>query len=46
MRLLDDRKASQWCLVLVSRLLTSTDVRALLVEVVLSSVKANEMLLC
>jgi len=46
MRLLDDRKVSQCCLVLVSRLLTSTDVRVLFLEVVLNSVKANEMLLC
>lgn len=43
MRLLDDRKVSQCSLVLVSRLLTSTDVRVLLLEVVLNSVKAQEM---
>jgi hypothetical protein len=45
MRLLDDRKVLQCCLVLVSRLLTSADVRVLLLEVVLNSVKANEVLL-
>ena len=46
MSLLDDRKVSQCSLILVSRRLTSTDVRVLLLEVVLNSVKANEMLLC